>query len=146
MADLDTARRCADTMLANDRSSRALGIAIEIPAVGEAIATMTVRDDMVNGFDVLHGGLTFALADTAFAFACNAYDKQTFAAGAQIDFLRPAMLGDELTATASEDYRGRRSGYYSVAVRNQRDELVALFRGRSASGSDTSILEKSGNP
>ena len=143
MADLDTARQCADKMMANDRSSRALGIAIDIPSVGEAIATMTVRDDMVNGFDVLHGGLTFALADTAFAFACNAYDEQSFAAAAQIEFLRPAKLGDVLTAAASEDYRGRRSGYYSVAVRNQRDELVALFRGRCATKSDTGILEKS---
>ena len=94
----------------------------------------------------MHGGLTFALADTAFAFACNAYDEQAFAAAAQIEFLRPAMLGDVLTATASEDYRGRRNGYYSVAVRNQHDELVALFRGRSTAKSDTSILEKPSNP
>ncbi len=143
MADLETARRCADRMYANDRASKALGIEIDIPAPGQAVATMTVRDDMVNGFNVLHGGLTFALADTAFAFACNAYDVQSFAASAQIDFLRPAMLGDVLTATAIEDHRGRRSGYYSVEVRNQRDELIALFRGRSAAKSDTSILEKS---
>ena len=104
---------------------------------------MTVRDDMVKGFDVLHGGLTFALADTAFAFACNAYDVQSFAAAAQIEFLRPAMLGDVLAATATEDHRGRRSGYYSVEVRNQKHELIALFRGRSAAKSDTRILEKS---
>ena len=82
--------------------------------------------------DVLHGGLTFALADTAFAFACNAYNKRSFAASAHINFLRPALRGDELTALATEDYRGRRSGYYSVRVSNQRGELVALFRGRSA--------------
>lgn len=123
-------------MMANDRSSKAMGISIEIPEAGQAVARMLVRDDMVNGFDVLHGGLTFALADTAFAFACNAYDKLTFAASANIDFLRPAMVGDELTATASEDYRGRRTGYYSVEVHNQRGELIALFRGRSASTGD----------
>ena len=122
--------------MANDRSSQAMGISIEIPAVGQAIARMQVRDDMVNGFDVIHGGLTFTLADTAFAFACNAYDKLTFAAAANIEFLRPATLGDELTATATEDYRGRRSGYYSVEVHNQRGELIALFRGRSASTGD----------
>jgi acyl-CoA thioesterase len=133
MDDLDTARRCADVLLANDRSSKAMGISIEIPEVGRAIATMLVRDDMVNGLDVIHGGLTFALADTAFAFACNAYDRQTFAASAQIDFLRPALLGDELTATASEDHRGRRSSYYSVEVRNQHGEMIAIFRGRSRS-------------
>ena len=136
MGNLETAQRCADAMMARDRSSKAMGISIEIPKAGQAIARMLVRDDMVNGFDVLHGGLTFALADTAFAFACNAYDKLTVAASANIDFLRPAMLGDELTASATEDYRGRRSGYYSVEVHNQRGELIALFRGRSASTGD----------
>src|SRR5210317_1594559 len=125
MDDLKTAQRCADAMLAADKASAALGISIQIPEPGKAVATMTVRDDMVNGFDVIHGGLTFALADTAFAFACNAYDKLTYAAAANIEFLRPATLGDELTATATEDYRGRRSGYYSVEVHNQRGELIA---------------------
>ncbi len=132
MSDLDVARRCAEAMQVNDRSSRMLGISVDVTAPGNATARMAVRDDMVNGFDVLHGGLTFALADTAFAFACNAYNERSFAASAQIDFLRPALLGDELTATATEDHRGRRSGYYSVRVVNQRGELLALFRGRSA--------------
>ena len=133
MDELTRARQCADTMMANDKSSQALGISVDVPVAGEAVATMTVRGDMVNGFDVMHGGLTFALADTAFAFACNAYDDQSVAASGQIEFLRPAREGDRLTASAREDYRGRRSGYYSVEVRNQRDELIALFRGRSAS-------------
>ncbi|MEL7185019.1 MAG: hydroxyphenylacetyl-CoA thioesterase PaaI [Pseudomonadota bacterium] len=133
MSDLDTARQCATTMFDNDRSSKALGIEIEVPQAGVAVATMTVRDDMLNGFDVIHGGLTFTLADTAFAFACNAYNDQTFAASAQVEFLRPAGRGDVLTATAREDYRGRRNGYYSVEVRNQDDEVVAIFRGRSVS-------------
>ena len=133
MSKLETARRCADTMMQNDRASQALGIRVEISEPGTAVATMTVRDDMLNGFEVLHGGLTFALADTAFAFACNAYDRQTFAASAQIEFLRPAHAGDVLTARASEEYRGRRNGYYSIEVRNQASELVALFRGRSVS-------------
>ena len=88
---------------------------------------------MVNGFDVCHGGLLFTLADTAFAFACNAYDDLTFAAAASIDFLRPARLGDALRASAREDYRGSRSGFYTVEVRNQDDVVVAVFRGRSAS-------------
>lgn len=135
MDDLNTAQQCAATMMANDRSSQAMGISIEIVEPGKAVARMRVRDDMLNGFAVIHGGLTFALADTAFAFACNSYDQQSFAAAAQIEFLRPAVAADVLTATASEDYRGRRSGYYTVEVRNQRDELVALFRGRSASSS-----------
>lgn len=133
MGDLEKAQRCADEMLAKDRSSRALGISIDIVAPGAAVATMQVRDDMLNGFDVIHGGLTFALADTAFAFACNGHGETAVAASAQVEFLRPAVAGDTLTATAREDHRGRRSGYYSVEVRNQRDELVALFRGRSVS-------------
>ena len=133
MGDLETARRCAATMMANDRSSQALGIQVDIPEPGRAVATMVVRDDMVNGFNVIHGGLTFALADTAFAFACNAYDNQTFAAAAQIEFLRPAHRGDTLTATATEDYRGRRRGFYTVEVCNQDGDVVALFRGRSSS-------------
>jgi acyl-CoA thioesterase len=82
---------------------------------------------------VCHGGLLFTLADTAFAFACNGYDDRTFAAAAAIDFTRPALFGDELCALAREDYRGSKSGFYTVEVRNQRDEVVAIFRGRSAS-------------
>ena len=119
-------------MYAADEASRALGIEVEIPAAGEAVATMAVRADMVNGFDVCHGGLIFTLADTAFAFACNAYDRLTVAAAANVEFLRPAKRGDVLTATAAEDHRGRRSGVYSVEVVNDRGQRVALFRGRSA--------------
>lgn len=133
MDELELARLCADTMWKDDKASQALGMEMEITGVGAASARMTIRDDMVNGLDVCHGGLVFALADTAFAFACNAYNVRTFAASCQVEFLRPAILGDALLATASEDYRGRRSGFYTVKIHNQRDELVALFRGRSAS-------------
>ena len=133
MDQTDLARRCAETMYANDAASQALGIRVDVPKAGRAKATMTVRADMVNGFDVCHGGLLFTLADTAFAFACNGYDDRTFAAAASIDFLRPAHLGDDLRAQAREDYRGSKSGFYSVEIRNQRDEVVAVFRGRSAS-------------
>lgn len=136
MDNLAKAQQCADKMMANDRASHALGIAIEVLAPGSATATMTVRDDMVNGFDVIHGGLTFTLADTAFAFACNGYDNQSFAASAQVEFLRPAVKGDVLTATATEDHRGRRNGYYTVTVRNQCDDIVALFRGRSVANGE----------
>ena len=133
MSKLDTARRCADTMMRNDKASAALGIRVAIPETGTAVATMTVRDDMLNGFEVLHGGLTFALADTAFAFACNAYDDVTVAGAASIDFLRPVFLGDELKAVALEEHRGRRGGVYAVEVINQHGEFVALFRGRAIS-------------
>lgn len=139
MSDLKTARRCAERMWAGDKASRALGMNIEIEAVGSATARMSVRDDMVNGFDVCHGGMLFALADSAFAFACNAYDRQSFAASASIEFLRPAMLGDTLCATATEDYCGRNGGYYTVKIENQESRLVALFHGRSVSRGDSIV-------
>ena len=137
MNDLQRAQLCADKMYANDRASKALGIEIEIPEAGSAIAMMHVRKDMTNGFDICHGGLVFALADTAFAFACNGYNEQTVAASGHIEFIRPAVLGDELTASATEDYRGRKNGHYTIAVQNQNQELVALFRGRSSSNGKT---------
>jgi acyl-CoA thioesterase len=150
MNDLPTAKRCAEKMWAGDKASKALGMKVEIRAVGSATAHMRVRDDMVNGFDVCHGGLLFALADTAFAFACNAYNRLTIAASGNIEFLRPVVLGDELRATATEEYRGRSSGFYTVKIENQDGKLVALFRGRSASRdqplladqNDTSDIEK----
>ncbi len=130
MTDTDTARACARAMYDKDRASQALGIEVEIPQPGSAIATMTVREDMTNGFDICHGGLVFTLADTAFAFACNAYDDITVAGSGSIEFLQPAREGDVLRAVASEVHRGRRGGTYDVEVTNQRDERVALFRGR----------------
>ena len=136
MTDLKTAKRCAKKMWSGDKASKALGMKVEIRKVGSATARMTVREDMVNGFDVCHGGLLFALADTAFAFACNAYDCKTVAASGDIEFLRPARLGDELRAIASEEHRGRRTGYYKVRIDNQNGELVALFQGRSVSGKE----------
>ena len=136
MDENELARRCAETMWSNDNASHALGITIDVTTAGAASARMTIRDDMVNGIDVCHGGLVFALADTAFAFACNAYNRQTFAASCHIDFLRPAVLGDELLAIASEDHRGRRSSHYTVKIKNQRDEPVALFRGRSVANEE----------
>ncbi len=141
MTDLELAKRCGDAMWNDDNASHALGIEMDVTGVGTANARMVIRDDMVNGLDVCHGGLVFALADTAFAFACNAYNNQSFAASCQIEFMRPAKLGDELLAIASEDYRGRRSGYYTVKIQNQRDEAVALFRGRSVSNGETLINE-----
>lgn len=133
MSEIKTAKQCAKTMWSGDRASKALGIKIEIREAGSATAHMGIREDMINGFDVCHGGLIFTLADTAFAFACNAYDRVTFPASASIEFVRPARLGDKLSATAREEYRGSRSGYYAVTVENDLGELVALFRGRAVS-------------
>jgi len=133
MDNLERAQACADKIFAGDKASKALGIEIEIPEVGTAVASMRVREDMLNGFDICHGGLLFALADTAFAFACNAYNDVTVAGSGTIEFLRPVFAGDELRAVALEEHHGRRGGVYAVEVVNQRDEFVALFRGRSIS-------------
>ena len=131
MDELQKARDCAGVMMAKDNTARSLGIEIEIPSPGSAIATMTVTEEMLNGFAVCHGGHIFTLADTAFAFACNAYDRLTLAAAANIDFLQSACSDDRLTATATERRRGGRLGVYDVRVTNQDDEEVALFRGKS---------------
>jgi phenylacetic acid degradation protein PaaD len=127
-----TARRCAKAMYADDVASQGLGIAISDVGPGRATATMTLRDDMVNGHGIAHGGYIFTLADTAFAFACNTYDERTVAAGADITFLEPARAGDELVATAVERARRGRSGLYDVTVRKAQI-VVAEFRGRSRS-------------
>jgi acyl-CoA thioesterase len=133
MNDLERARACADKMYAGDKASRALGIDVEVSRAGSASATMTVREDMVNGFNICHGGLVFTLADTAFAFACNAYDELTVAGSGHIEFLRPANLDDTLRAIAREELRGERVGFYTVEVINQDEAIIALFRGRSVS-------------
>ncbi len=137
MNKLERARICAEKMFASDRASQLLGIEIVIPDVGASIASMRVRDDMLNGFDICHGGIVFSLADTAFAFACNAYDDVTVAAAGSIEFLRPARSGDELRAVALEEHRGRRTGLYTVEVFNQDEQRVAVFRGRSVSRGET---------
>jgi len=125
------AARAAQALYDGDRASQMLGMTIETCAPGRAIVSMRVRPDMVNGHRICHGGLIFALADSAFAFACNSHGDNTVAAGAAIEFLAPGREGDVLRAIASERWRTGRAGIYEIEVRNQRDETVALFRGRS---------------
>jgi acyl-CoA thioesterase len=131
MNEMDIAQKCRDTMWTNDLASQDLGIEVEVTAPGKAVATLSVAKNMVNGHDICHGGFIFTLADTAFAFACNTYNRVTVAAGASIEFVRPGRLGDLLTARASEAHRGGRTGIYDITVSNQDDELIAIFRGRS---------------
>ena len=118
-------------MLANDRATQGLGIAITAIGPGQATLEMSVRDYMLNGFDTCHGGFITALADSAFAFACNSRNDMTVASGLSIDFLAPAREGDRLTAEAAEVSLAGRTGVYDVNVRNQRGEAIAVFRGRS---------------
>ena len=142
MSQLKTAKQCAKAMWVGDKASKALGIKIEIGEVGSATARMEVREDMINGFNVCHGGLLFTLADTAFAFACNAYDRVSVAASASIEFLSPARAGDNLRAVAREEHRGKRNGFYSVRVENDDGDLIALFRGRAVSRDEPVIGPK----
>jgi acyl-CoA thioesterase len=125
------AEACAASLYAGDTASRALGITIDGVGPGRATAAMTVTDGMLNGHAIGHGGYVFLLADTAFAFACNTYDRVTVAAGADVTFLEPARAGDTLTATAVERTRRARSGLYDVTVRRADGTVVAEFRGRS---------------
>jgi acyl-CoA thioesterase len=117
-------------MWASDRASRGLQMSLDDVGPGRASLSMTVREDMVNGHEIGHGGYTFTLADSAFAFACNSYNRTTVAAGAEIRFRRPTHLGDRLVATATEREREARDGVYDVLV-TVGDEVVAVFVGRS---------------
>jgi acyl-CoA thioesterase len=125
------AERAAQALCENDRTAPQLGIRLVEIRPGYARMAMSVRADMVNGHHICHGGMVFTLADTAFAYSCNSYNENTVAATASIDFLAPAHEGDELTAVATELWRTRRNGIYEITVTNQRDERIALFRGRS---------------
>jgi len=125
------AERVADGMFVNDRASRGLGMQIASVAPGRAEMTMTVREDMLNGHAMCHGGFIFLLADSTFAFACNSYNRNTVAQGCSIDYLAPAHLGDVLHATGVERSRTGRTGVYDIEVRNQHGRIVALFRGKS---------------
>ena len=124
------AQACVDFMYANDASSRMLGIEIQAGQPGQARARMTVRADMTNGHAICHGGLIFTLADSAFAYASNNSNKNTVASGCTIEFIAPAKQGDELTAVATERTRSGRTSVYDIEIYNQRDELIALFRGK----------------
>jgi len=135
------AERVRDAMLADDRASRALGMQVLEVGPGRAVLQMTVRDDMLNGHDICHGGLIATLADSAFAFACNAYNELTVASGFAIDLLAPGRGGDVLTASCHEVHKAGRSGVYDAEVVNQRGERVAAFRGRSHTVKGKSVVE-----
>lgn len=127
----ELAQACADAMYSRDLASQGLGITLLDIGPGRARLSMAVRPDMLQGHGTCHGGFLFALADSAFAFACNSHDKATVAQGCSIDYLAPALAGDLLTAAATELSRKGRTGLYDVRIQNQRGELIALFRGKS---------------
>ena len=123
------AERVVAAMLARDAYSRWLGVELDAVAPGRCVLRMAVRDDMVNGFGVCHGGVTFGLADSALAFACNSRGGVTMSIENSIGYPAPARPGDVLTAVAEAESAGRRVGFYRVTVTNQRGEPVGHFRG-----------------
>jgi acyl-CoA thioesterase len=118
-------------MYARDYAAHALGIVLD--EIGEMHATMsmTVRRDMLNGHAICHGGLIFTLADTAFAYACNAENHAAVALGCDVSFAAPAYEGERLTATARRRVQQGRTGIYDVEVANASGQVIALFRGTS---------------
>ncbi|MBS1142938.1 MAG: Phenylacetic acid degradation-related protein:Phenylacetic acid degradation protein PaaD [Proteobacteria bacterium] len=121
----------AEAMYSRDRAAQALGIRIVRVQPGASLLTMVVRSDMVNGHHICHGGMIFSLADTAFAYACNSYNKNTVASACHIDFLAPAKEGETLEAEAVERSASGRTGVYDITVRIAGGKTVALFRGKS---------------
>jgi acyl-CoA thioesterase len=130
-----------EDMLDDDHATRWLGIEIAAVGPGTATATMTVRKDMLNSHGLCHGGLITALADSAFAFACNAYNEVTVASGFDVNLLSSARLGDVLSARADEASKSGRTGVYDVLVTNQHGERIAVFRGRSYTMKGRAIVE-----
>jgi acyl-CoA thioesterase len=127
----DLARACAQAMWQQDDASRGLGMEIVEVKSGRAMLSMTIKPHMVNGQRIAHGGFIFALADSAFAFACNSHNERVVAAQGNITFIRPGKLGDRLVATAREISRSGRSGIYDVRVTVDDGTVIAEFRGHS---------------
>lgn len=125
------AEATASAMFERDHAARALGMQITQIGPGRALLRMPVRQDMVNGHQICHGGMIFTLADTAFAYACNSGNQATVASACQIDFIAPARQGELLEAEASERVAAGRTGVYDVTVKTADGRMIALFRGKS---------------
>lgn len=125
------ARAAGKALYEQDHASRALGMALDEIGPGHARMSMQVRQDMVNGHGICHGGMIFLLADSTFAFACNSHNHAAVAQGASIEFVAPGKLGDILTASGEERHAAGRTGVYDIRVANQDGRTVALFRGKS---------------
>ena len=125
------AESVGEAMWSRDRATNALGMQLVSIKPGDAVIAMQVREDMVNGHHICHGGLIFTLADSAFAYACNSYNLNTVASACHIDFLAPAKEGETLEAHAIERSRSGRTGVFDVTVSTRSGTTVALFRGKS---------------
>ena len=116
-------------MMKEDRFSQWLGIEVEEITEGYSRIKMVIREEMINGLGIIHGGVTFSLADSAFAFACNNRNNLSVALDTAINFLKPVHVGDTLIAEAKEIHNGRSTGLYQVVITNQHQQQVALFKG-----------------
>lgn len=125
------ARRIAEHLRESEGTAAVWGIKVEEARVGFTRLSMVLRQDMTNGYGTAHGGMIFALADTAFAYACNSRNNATVAAGASIIYLAPAQVGDTLIAEAREEAHAGRSGAYTVSVTTFEGKVVANFQGQS---------------
>ena len=143
MTPEEKAAKVGEAMFAADRASREF-MQMELVSCepGCAVMRMTVREPMLNGHKICHGGLIFTLADSTFAYACNSHNKVTVASGCSIEFLKPAHLGDVLTCEGVEQVLQGRHGIYDMRVSNQRGEVIAVFRGKSTSIQGTVIPEE----
>lgn len=124
-----TPKAIVDQMYANDTFSQWLGITVEKVEQGFAQISMIVKGDMLNGFGIAHGGITYSLADSAFAFASNSQGRHAVSIETSISHTKAVNEGDKLTAVAKEDNLANRLGIYSITVTNQDNEIVALFKG-----------------
>ncbi len=118
-----------DHMMKNDLFSQWLEIEIVSIAEGYSKTKMTVRNEMMNGLGIVHGGIAFSLADTCFAFACNSRNNLSIALDTSINFLKPVHVGDILIAEGKEMHNGKSTGLYQITITNQNDHIVALFKG-----------------
>ena len=126
---MPTSQEVVSHMMENDLFSQWLGIELLEIKDGYSKIKMTVREEMINGFGIVHGGIAFSLSDSAFAFACNNRNNLSVALDTSINFTKPVHVGDVLTAEAKELHNGKSTGLYHITITNQRDHVVALFKG-----------------
>lgn len=126
---MPTPNEVVNHMMEHDLFSQWLGIEVLEINEGYSRIKMTVRKEMINGFGIVHGGIAFSMADSAFAFACNNRNVLSVALDTSINFTKPIHVGDILTAEANELHNGRSTGLYHITIKNQKDHVVALFKG-----------------
>jgi acyl-CoA thioesterase len=125
----ELAKAVVDHMMQHDGFSQWMGVVVQEVREGYSRIQMTVRPEMVNGFGIVHGGIPFSMADSAFAFACNNRNNLSVALDTSINFIKPVQVGDVLTAEATELHNGRSTGLYHIQIHNQHNDLVAVFKG-----------------